>query len=566
MPEDSCKVHLDDGRTVDICTTRGADTYLQSYQSIEFKLFSKNMRDAKKIREKGRRKGRLSAAVKSRLTLLYFMVDSIAQYSSLEIFTSIVPKLEIEEWIEHVIVELKEKSGDKKWAQTGTLEQHDTFLLNPCVSMFRHAIPTQLAFEKGFFKVLSEFVEARKAPLLPCADIADTITLLVGNAITSTLRVFDPIWNAEKTFKKLESCGMLAQFIRCSTVPQQHDAFSVLRAFHELLQCPVLIKKIFKKGEPCSDVVCAILNGTDGSKTKRPIVIGKLKNLTSFVDIMQGSRENDENKKPFSIKMCRYCNKSELSDEFQLSLMACARCQNTFYCSKECQKDDWKVHKKHCKLMTKADTKRVACQEQILMNFVNMHGGKILAEIVEVCNKTGLKKDDLLLELDFLIGENGTAPALKDPPEFKVAEACLYFEGDRPNEPDWFYKGTSDTENYEHAIKNVMSNLKLHFNGKNENHLLCFAQYPGGCSSCKVQLQQPTSGRHMFSNGAVAAVNSLIKSDDNVPFKHYFEPNIAKKIEKELGGMGLIVPSQEMMEEIMEDARSVLQMFERRYE
>ncbi|CAM9429794.1 unnamed protein product [Chrysoparadoxa australica] len=38
------------------------------------------------------------------------------------------------------------------------------------------------------------------------------------------------------------------------------------------------------------------------------------------------------------------CNGSELDD-----FLRCSRCKTTWYCSKECQKLDWRIHKKHCK-------------------------------------------------------------------------------------------------------------------------------------------------------------------------------------------------------------------------
>lgn len=70
------------------------------------------------------------------------------------------------------------------------------------------------------------------------------------------------------------------------------------------------------------------------------------------------------------------------------------------------------------------------------------------------CSKVPLlydiDKQELVLELDFFATE-GSAPALREPPEFKVGITKRYFEGDRPEEPDWFYKGT---EVYE---KNVTS-------------------------------------------------------------------------------------------------------------
>ena len=44
-------------------------------------------------------------------------------------------------------------------------------------------------------------------------------------------------------------------------------------------------------------------------------------------------------------KRCSHCNKLLI----EISTKYCGRCLNRIYCSKECQNDDWKNHKNHCK-------------------------------------------------------------------------------------------------------------------------------------------------------------------------------------------------------------------------
>ena len=44
---------------------------------------------------------------------------------------------------------------------------------------------------------------------------------------------------------------------------------------------------------------------------------------------------------------CEYCKKEEKEGE---KLKSCTRCQEK-YCSKECQRKDWKVHKKTCDII-----------------------------------------------------------------------------------------------------------------------------------------------------------------------------------------------------------------------
>merc|ERR1719469_1044291 len=127
-----------------------------------------------------------------------------------------------------------------------------------------HPVPVAIALEKEVFRVLGGFVAARKAPALPTADIADTVVLTMSNAVIASMYDSEKRWSSEKVFRRMESCGMLEQFIRCSTVPQPGDHLSVSKAYEELMMCVSFLKKKFKTGEPCGDVVLRIMDGTDG--------------------------------------------------------------------------------------------------------------------------------------------------------------------------------------------------------------------------------------------------------------------------------------------------------------
>ncbi|KAI9729310.1 MAG: hypothetical protein M1834_006981 [Cirrosporium novae-zelandiae] len=70
-----------------------------------------------------------------------------------------------------------------------------------------------------------------------------------------------------------------------------------------------------------------------------------------------GPDEFERISKPFSKppsptpdRICTTCRKTE--DDLPNSLKACAKCHKSLYCSRNCQKKDWKSHKRGCGLQT----------------------------------------------------------------------------------------------------------------------------------------------------------------------------------------------------------------------
>ncbi|CAJ1967180.1 unnamed protein product [Cylindrotheca closterium] len=529
---DSCKCHLPDGSCVDICTEEGANAFLQSGSSDEFQTFSGNVETLSQIRSKRR----LNAGDKQTMIMLGFTIDSLAQYADNRVFRQCVPESEIRAWLNYTIEEIQKLSTNRNWISTGNLQQHDAFVLNPCISMMMHAVPTVMVFESDFFQVLAEFVRARKADgrALPSTDICETITLIVSNAYMSTQMAFDNKWTTEKTLKKLEATGVLVEFIRCATVPQpgEQHARGFFRMLDEMQTCTPFLSKKFQKGEPCGDIVHAILEGKDGSRTKRPSLINKLMTIVKFVDSMNTHPDTDAG--GLNIKMCRNCNKSDRSEAFQKSLMQCARCQSAYYCSKECQRTDWPKHKKTCAPSTKSQQKIFQAMEKTVMTFCQNQYVHIMFHMVEACAEYGVTKNEMLLALNFKANAEGIVPAMQDPPEMKIAPVKDYIEGTRPAEPDWFFKN-EDNKSYEKNIKNCIKAIKDQQSRRLPKHVLCLVNYAGGTSCFKVQLMEPVHRNEMYSDEAFQAFAAYINDDDVGPLSRIFGPAHLRTVKQQLG-------------------------------
>jgi len=204
--------------------------------------------------------------------------------------------------------------------------------------------------------------------------------------------------------------------------------------------------------------------------------------------------------------------------------------KHTKSCCKECQTADWKSHKNVCRLVTKAEKANCDGNGQTLTNFSESNYFAIMKRYIEVCDDKKVDKSELLLEVDFIPNAdyNGMAPALSTPPHFTVAKSRDYFEGSRPNQPNWWGKKTYtddqiiqyryDEENMHH----VMHHVKDQYDRMTSNHILCLCRFPSNIFSARLQIANPTTLKEIFSDDAMAAVRTALRDRNYGPLKGIF--------------------------------------------
>lgn len=467
------------------------------------------------------------------IVLVYAMAAALAANADSDVFAKI-PVQEIRCYMEHVIGEIgRMTEANSIWSRTGKLTYlYEEVLLEGLTQLFIHAVPTKLAFEMDFFATLATFASASSV----AEDPAETITMVVANAVISTLVHKENLPTTAKAFAKLEGCGMLEQFIRLSVVPPISSP-GVLKCFDDLRDCTSLIQKKFTEDQPCGKACKEIL---DRSSLSRHPVVGKLRTIMSFSTWSEKRADMPKGMKD-GYKHCRKCNKIEHSLEFQQGLQKCSRCKSAWYCSRECQVSDWKDHKPFCRQVSSKESKIARFNEQNVYEFVQNNYFTVLKEIVKVSSETGKSKGDLLLELDFYdASKNGRgAPALQTPPQFKIADSKGYFEGSRPNEPDWFYKSI-DRKCYEGNVTGYVKGMKDTYNRLTDHHLFVLVRPPSeGMGVYRLQLQSPTTKNHMFSQQTIDAATKAIQDEDFGPLSSLFGEGTAEaqRLRIALGGM-----------------------------
>ena len=317
-------ITLPNGRRVDVETPSGAN-YFITYPGGPFTFFSGNISTVQAVCDRVHRRRPPIATSQEidQMAVVYGTAAALAKNASPEVFAKI-PTSEIQCYMEHVASALtKMTEAGATWSRTGNLTQlHEQILLAGLIELFMHSAPCKFAFDMDFFGVMAKFAST---PNHVSTDPAETITMLVANTIISTLIHKDDLPSTAKAFEKLESCGMLKQFIPLSIVSPTSSP-GVLKFYDLLIECRSLTRKRFTEDQPCGKVCREILDKASKTslRNQHPVVT-KLKTIMSFTSFIEKDSESKAELKD-GYKNCRKCNKMEHSMEFQKGLMKVSNC------------------------------------------------------------------------------------------------------------------------------------------------------------------------------------------------------------------------------------------------
>ena len=169
--------------------------------------------------------------------------------------------------------------------------------------------------------------------------------------------------------------------------------------------------------------------------------------------------------------------------------------------------------------------------QNIVFNWVELHYFLIMHELDRLTHLYGVPKRELVLELDFY-AKHGTVPALCTPdPFFKVGVSKDYFEGDRPEEPDWFFKGTSE---YQSHIRIFVTGMLDQYERTTPNQILVILRDPmGNAGIYRVQDGVHGTNTSLFSDAALEAFSQLMRHDnDDGSLDQAYTPAFARVIRK----------------------------------
>ena len=484
------KCHLSDGRTVNLLTQSGADAFLQQ---SNFRYFSTTTENLTKLYKKKRNESNQN--IKQQVKFWFSTIRVVLGEASEDVVDRIEQK-EMESWIKFATMLLLDRSEDPKWVRNGTHQNYDDNLLHAIQSGSGHVNFFPIALSSGLFNALAQLSKARKAPdHMPDDETAETVCSIFANACRSCSICIRNYNNNsgddmaagkmtdEQVMKTMEGTGLLEQWIRCSTVPSTVEVWNknaIYEAYLDLLNCPTLIRKKFVCGQPCGDMVRAILNGTDGHKTyKDETVLKHLKTIQRISDeierVMASGKErehptDDENSAGAAARthICRFCSKQTTGK------MRCSRCLTTYYCNRDCQTQDWKSHKKTCEPRTKEIKAVQKTGNALIMAFLQKNAGRVVEGFEKKMKETGLGLQDLVLELNFL-SYKSEAPALRDPAEFEIAITKRIY--DRTGIPSWLIEN-SDPGALEENIKSQVQNVRNMSRRLTPEHYLVFVMYP----------------------------------------------------------------------------------------
>ena len=317
---------LPDGRNVDLRTSTGADAFVRGMPQF-LQVDMETTLDPIRARLVTGGTTQPNLRDTQRLIETYTTIGVVFDKMSLQVFAEMIAPDQTELWVTHISNILKQLTVDPRWILTGVLTRHDQKMLDCLTPIVKHYSMVQHMLSTKFFLVLANFVRARPAPQMPCATVTDTICAIAGNLQLCLQHHHQQEQQQQPghAFRRFADCGLLAQTLRCLTVPPaitRYDVLSHRLSFLDnLIKQSVQMRRKFKPTSPTGTMLQAIVHGQDGHAQCPPAIRQRFQSLTHLLEYTA---------RPLNIgtvttqESCRYCSTNGRGME----LLACSRCKS----------------------------------------------------------------------------------------------------------------------------------------------------------------------------------------------------------------------------------------------
>jgi hypothetical protein len=289
----------------------------------------------------------------------------------------------------------------------------------------------------------------------------------------------------------LEPTGVLEEVFRTAVHPSADVRGPALQLLSLVGTDARLVRKKLRDGAPAGAALASAVAesrlGTNSEISKALLALQLQAQTSNQCTSLAGMRH-----------LCRACSKEPEEGE---KLLACSRCKTAHYCSKECQKSDWKTHKQICIASAvthgSASSKRtppadMKSSTNVVMNFVHLNILPIRARLRESARAArqinpSVKLRDFVLVVDF---EGNT-----DPSDFSVGFSSALLARKPPFDlvSRWAFPGT---EVFEENISAIMRQIAAVRDTLLEDMLLVVSRAPDGGTGvhrCKLRTADGTS-------------------------------------------------------------------------
>jgi len=408
-----------------------------------------------------------------------------------------------EDWLRlcrHLEEQLELLVTNEIWLRTGYLPEHHQEMIHVLYLLLKHGEYAHLLAEQ--VAVLPKFVQLLQAREGCLSEKMAYAAISTCFRYQSTMEeVYN---NVERPFLELEQYGLLAQCLRALTEPGQSDDEDSVAFLRKLMDQSRLIRKHFRPDTPTGTMLDDILAHRVGHPRPAPLVLQLFQAIREMCTTVSTPQSGGGN-------ICRLCAKKPTADQ---PLRRCARCLHTWYCSKECQRQDWKKHKKTCQATTTTPSSTVAgsfdatpidvkSARNLALSFVQNNYFKIAARLGEFMRIEGCEKNELLVLLDF---HGPTARSRRGLFNIRFSSR-LCFGKPPPDEPDWFGKGT---DAYKANVKWFRDNLSDNVDRLRQEQILIVSRNPEGPASMyRVHLENPVTKESKFSDRCLRAFDAM---------------------------------------------------------